>query len=126
MTKTIIGTDTIFRLDESGFQTLQLTCASDEIPNNSSINLGISAFRRIDDLISGFLSTNGVIGEKEQLLTADLQSYELELFDLTMRENASRERYTEQFVNMEQIVARLKSTGEYITTIMDAWNKEDN
>ena len=126
MTKTIIGTDTIFRLDESGFQTLQLTCASDEIPNNSSINLGISAFRRIDDLISGFLSTNGVIGEKEQLLTADLQSYELELFDLTMRENASRERYTEQFVNMEQIVTRLKSTGEYITTIMDAWNKEDN
>lgn len=126
MTKTLVGTDMIFKLNDNGFHSLQLTAALNDIPTSASINLGVSAFQRLDDLISGFLASNGEIGEKEQSLTTDLQSYELELYNLTIRENASRERYTEQFVNMEQIVTKLKSTGEYITTIMDAWNKKDN
>ena len=55
-----------------------------------------------------------------------MSNFETDLLSLVDKENTTRARYTEQFTAMEQIVTKLKSTGDYITTIMDAWNKEDN
>jgi flagellar hook-associated protein 2 len=34
-------------------------------------------------------------------------------------------RELKRFAKMEQMVTQLKSTGEYITTMMEAWNKSD-
>ena len=36
-----------------------------------------------------------------------------------------RNRYIKQFTSMEQAVTSLKSTGEYLTNLLDAWNKDD-
>ena len=36
-----------------------------------------------------------------------------------------RNRYIKQFTSMEQAVTSLKSTGEYLTNLLDAMNKDD-
>ena len=63
---------------------------------------------------------------KRKFSNEDMSNFEIDLLSLVDKENTTRARYIEQFTAMEQIVTKLKSTGDYITTIMDAWNKEDN
>jgi flagellar hook-associated protein 2 len=124
--KSVIGDNTIFRSLEDGYRGLQLTVATNNIPSSSTVNLGISAAQKLDNLISGFLNSNGEIAQKEKSFEDDISNFEADLLSLIDKENNTRARYTEQFTAMEQIVTKLKSTGDYITTIMDAWNKQDN
>lgn len=124
--KSVIGDNTIFRSAEDGLSAIQLTVATNSIPASTTLNVGISASQKLSNLISGFLNSNGEIAQKEKIFEQDMSDFETDLLSLVDRENATRARYTEQFTAMEQIVTKLKSTGDYITTIMDAWNKEDN
>ena len=126
LVKSVIGDTTIFRSEDDGFGSIRLTVATGSIPDSATLNLGISASQKLSDLISGFLNTNGEIAQKEKIFEDDISKYEADLLSLVDTENTIRARYTEQFTAMEQIVTKLKSTGEYITTIMDAWNNEDN
>lgn len=126
LVKSVIGDTTIFRSEDDGFGSIRLTVATDSIPDSATLNVGISASQKLSDLISGFLNTNGEIAQKEKIFEDDISKYEADLLSLVDTENTIRARYTEQFTAMEQIVTKLKSTGDYITTIMDAWNKEDN
>jgi len=124
--KSVIGDNTIFRSEEDGFSSIQLTVATNSIPASTTLNVGISASQKLSNLISGFLNSNGEIAQKEKIFAEDMSNFETDLLSLVDKENTTRARYTEQFTAMEQIVTKLKSTGDYITTIMDAWNKEDN
>lgn len=126
LVKSVIGDTTIFRSEDDGFGSIRLTVATGSIPDSATLNVGISASQKLSDLISGFLNTNGEIAQKEKIFEDDISKYEADLLSLVDTENTIRARYTEQFTAMEQIVTKLKSTGDYITTIMDAWNKEDN
>ena len=126
LVKSVIGDNTIFRSEEDGFSSIQLTVATNSIPASTTLNVGISASQKLSNLISGFLNSNGEIAQKEKIFAEDMSNFETDLLSLVDKENITRARYTEQFTAMEQIVTKLKSTGDYITTIMDAWNKEDN
>ena len=126
LVKSVIGDNTIFRSEEDGFSSIQLTVATNSIPASTTLNVGISASQKLSNLISGFLNSNGEIAQKEKIFAEDMSNFETDLLSLVDKENITRARYTEQFTAMEQIVTKLKSTGDYITTIIDAWNKEDN
>jgi len=126
LVKSVIGDNTIFQSEEDGFSSIQLTVATNSIPASTTLNVGISASQKLSNLISGFLNSNGEIAQKEKIFAEDMSNFETDLLSLVEKENTTRARYTEQFTAMEQIVTKLKSTGDYITTIMDAWNKEDN
>ena len=126
LVKSVIGDNTIFRSEEDGFSGIQLTVANDSIPASTTLNMGISASQKLSNLISGFLNSNGEIAQKEKIFEQDMSDFETDLLSLVDKENMTRARYIEQFTAMEQIVTKLKSTGDYITTIMDAWNNQDN
>ncbi|ERL96507.1 flagellar capping protein [Rhodobacteraceae bacterium HIMB11] len=126
LVKSVIGDNTIFRSEDVGFSGIQLTVATNSIPASTTLNVGISASQKLSNLISGFLNSNGEIAQKEKVFDEDMSNFETDLLSLVDKENTTRARYIEQFTAMEQIVTKLKSTGDYITTIMDAWNKEDN
>ena len=126
LVKSVIGDNTIFRSVEDGFSGIQLTVATNSIPGSTTLNVGISASQKLSNLISGFLNSNGEFAQKEKVFEEDMSNFETDLLSLVYKENTTRARYTEQFTAMEQIVTKLKSTGDYITTIMDAWNKDDN
>ena len=126
LVKSVIGDNTIFRSEDVGFSGIQLTVATNSIPASTTLNVGISASQKLSNLISGFLNSKGEIAQKEKVFDEDMSNFETDLLSLVDKENTTRARYIEQFTAMEQIVTKLKSTGDYITTIMDAWNKEDN
>ena len=124
--KSVSGDDIAFRSLEDGFSSFQLTVASNNIPSSATVNFGISVAQKLDTFISMFLDSNGEIAKKEKIFEDNIREFEADLLSLVANENTTRARYTDQFTTMEQIVTKLKSTGDYITTIMDAWNKEDN
>ena len=47
------------------------------------------------------------------------------LVDLNDQMTSLRDRYVKQFTSMEQAVTSLKSTGEYLTNLFEAMNKDD-
>jgi flagellar hook-associated protein 2 len=71
------------------------------------------------------LSSTGTIKNKEKEYDNSLADYSDQLTELTVREQSVRSRYLAQFTEMERTVTGLKSTGEYITAILDAWNDQN-
>jgi flagellar hook-associated protein 2 len=49
----------------------------------------------------------------------------LDLLDVDKKVESLTERYKKQFSAMESAVTSLKSTGDYLTNMMEAW-KDDN
>jgi len=126
LTSSVVGDKTIFRNDLNGFETFSISVDSDKIPQIAQIDVGVSASRKFIKLIDDFFANDGEIVRKEQNLDTLLTRYQDDLIGLDDREISVRSRYLDQFTVMEQIVTKLKSTGNYITTMMDAWNKKDN
>ena len=126
LTSSVIGDKTIFRTDLNGFETFSISVDSDKIPQIAQIDVGVSASQKFIKLIDDFFANDGEIVRKEQNLDTLLTRYQDDLSGLDDREISVRSRYLDQFTAMEQIVTKLKSTGDYITTMMDAWNKQDN
>lgn len=126
LTSSVIGDKTIFRTDLNGFETFSISVDSDKIPQIAQIDVGVSASQKFIKLIDDFFANDGEIVRKEQNLDTLLTRYQDDLSGLDDREISVRSRYLDQFTVMEQIVTKLKSTGDYITTMMDAWNKQDN
>ena len=126
LTSSVVGDKTIFRNDLNGFETFSISVDSDKIPQIAQIDVGVSASQKFINLIDDFFANDGEIVRKEQNLDTLLTRYQDDLIGLDDREISVRSRYLDQFTVMEQIVTKLKSTGDYITTMMDAWNKKDN
>lgn len=126
LTSSVVGDKTIFRNDLNGFETFSISVDSDKIPQIAQIDVGVSASQKFINLIDDFFANDGEIVRKEQNLDTLLTRYQDDLSGLDDREISVRSRYLDQFTVMEQIVTKLKSTGDYITTMMDAWNKKDN
>jgi flagellar hook-associated protein 2 len=126
LTSSVVGDKTIFRNDLNGFETFSISVDSDKIPQIAQIDVGVSASQKFINLIDDFFANDGEIVRKQQNLDTLLTRYQDDLIGLDDREISVRSRYLDQFTVMEQIVTKLKSTGDYITTMMDAWNKKDN
>ncbi len=126
LTSSVVGDKTIFRNDLNGFETFSISVDSDKIPQIAQIDVGVSVSQKFIKLIDDFFANDGEIVRKEQNLDTLLTRYQDDLIGLDDREISVRSRYLDQFTVMEQIVTKLKSTGDYITTMMDAWNKKDN
>ena len=53
-----------------------------------------------------------------------MSDFDVELFDLESKLDNARTRYMSQFSAMESSVTSLKSTGEYLTNMIDSWNSD--
>ncbi len=69
----------------------------------------------ITTVLDNITNDQGTIKTKETNVTADVARYEKELTDLQERLETIKQRYLRQFVAMESLVQRNKSTGEYLT-----------
>ena len=68
------------------------------------------------------LSSSGDFTSRENTLESDNAEYELKIATFDEKAVGIRSRYMESFASMEQMVTKFKSTGEYLTTMMDAWS----
>ena len=126
LTSTVSGDDTIFTSGAEGFDRFSIKVKTGSIPESSQINVGISLKQKVSSLLTSFLDKGGDIDKRSTQFSEDLGEAEASLTSLDDQQEIIRQRYVEQFTAMEQVVTKLKSTSEYITTIMKAWNKEDN
>lgn len=69
----------------------------------------------ITTVLDNITNDQGTITTKETNVTAEVARYEKELTDLQERLETIKQRYLRQFVAMESLVQRNKSTGEYLT-----------
>jgi flagellar hook-associated protein 2 len=106
------------------FEGVSLTVL-DGVASDASVNLGLSLVDKIEAYLKELLSARGDVATKEEAYTQRASGYRSELAELDERALLLEAREMEKFAKMEQAVTRLKSTGEYITTMMDAWSKDD-
>lgn len=86
---------------------------------------GRSVLSQIREFADTLIAKTGDLTQREQKFSDRGFELDDELSELDDRAAAIRERYFARFTAMEQIVTQIKGTGEYMKTIMDAWNKQD-
>ena len=69
----------------------------------------------ITTVLDNITNDQGTIKAKETNTTSEVARYESQLVDLQERLETVKQRYLRQFVAMETLVQRNKSTGEYLT-----------
>ena len=94
-------------------------------PVDSEVYIGVSLVDKLSKYFEGVLGKQGEILAKETYFREKATEYIEALSDLDERAVVLEARELKRFAKMEQMVTQLKSTGEYITTMMDAWSKSD-
>ncbi len=93
---------------------------------NSTIFYGQSLIEKFSDYLDSILNTaSGQIATRETTISQEMTDQSALLVDLNTQMDSLRSRYLEQFTAMEQAVTSLKSTGEYLTNLFEAMNKDD-
>ena len=76
--------------------------------------------------MTGILNKNsGQLSTRETTINKEVTDQSALLVDLNDQMESLRSRYIAQFTAMEQSVTSLKSTGEYLTNLFDAMNKDN-
>ena len=82
------------------------------------------------DLLANFVSTvtdeDELIDRRLTQLDDDKTAATDEIAAIETRMESIRTRYSIQFSAMEALITNMKSTGSFMTSMMDAWNNSDN
>ena len=90
-----------------------------------TVRFGRSLIDTLQAYIETLTSSSGTIKTRTNTLTADLATYADDQADLDAKIEALTNDYNTKFGSMEAMVTQLNKTGEYLTSMMDAWNKKD-
>ena len=94
--------------------------------SNATIYYGQSMIEKLTSFLSDTLSSsNGQLSNRETTINQEVGDQSKQLVDLNTQMESLRNRYIQQFTVMEQAVTSLKSTGEYLTNLFEAMNKDD-
>ena len=91
----------------------------------ATVRFGRSMIDRLQTYIADITSSSGLIKTRTNSLNEDLGKFDDQQSDLDARIEALTSQYNEKFGSMEALVTQLNKTGEYLTQMMDAWNKDD-
>lgn len=91
----------------------------------AEIDYGKSLSSRMADWVDQILAPNGTIGKSSEALREKISEHETMLGALEERGEMLRMRYLSRFTEMERVVTSLNSTGEYIQSLLDAWNADN-
>ena len=93
---------------------------------DATVYYGQSLIEKITSFLTDTLNTSsGQLSTRETTINDELSDQSRQLVDLNTQMESLRNRYIQQFTNMEQTVTSLKSTGEYLTNLFEAMNKDD-
>ena len=96
---------------------------TDSSPMSATVYFGESLIDRVRDFVEQSLASGGDIALRTSRFETDMREKEESLDDLVLSETRINDRYMVKFGAMESIVTQLKSTGSYLTSMLDAWNK---
>ena len=114
----------VFTGTSGNSKNLSVTLLSDTT-TNGTVRFGRSLIDTLQAYIETLTSSSGTIKTRTNTLTADLATYADDQADLDAKIEALTNDYNTKFGSMEAMVTQLNKTGEYLTSMMDAWNKKD-
>ena len=91
---------------------------------STKVYVGQSLVDKLSTYLETITATSGDITKKETYLNARSSEYKEQLTEAETKADIIQARELRKFAEMEKAVTQLKSTGDYITTLMDAWAKE--
>ena len=91
---------------------------------SSKVYVGQSLVDKLSTYLETITATSGDITKKETYLNARSSEYKEQLTEADTKADIIQARELRKFAEMEKAVTQRKSTGDYITTLMDAWAKE--
>jgi flagellar hook-associated protein 2 len=92
---------------------------------NATVRYGQSVIDRLQAYITNITSSTGSIKTRTTSLNEELSAFADEQIDLDNKIESLTSTYNTKFGSMEALVTQLNKTGEYLTSMMDAWNKKD-
>ena len=95
-----------------------------ETVSSAYVYYGKSLIDQLTEYIDLSLSSTGTLKKTENTVASDLLDLNIDLADVDEKVEALTTRYKNQFSSMESVVTSLKSTGDYLTNMMDAWNSD--
>lgn len=114
-----------FVTDGNAQNTAGIKISQSQPVNSATIFYGRSLVQELDEFLESSLRSTGLINSGKLEINSKLSEYNLDLLELDERVLMLTDRYKSQFGAMEQVVTSLKSTGDYMENLLDAWNKED-
>ena len=114
----------VFTGTSGNSKNLSVTLLS-ETTTSGTVRFGRSVIDTLQAYIETLTSASGTIKTRTNTLTADLATYADDQADLDAKIEALTNDYNTKFGSMEAMVTQLNKTGEYLTSMMDAWNKKD-
>ena len=119
LTSTGSGPYTFSTSDYPGF----LFQTSSANPGDLDIYVGRSAKTKIFNFFADALAISGSHDKVVDLYKGRSTSLDAKLTKIDQREATLQARYTKQFSEMEKVVNTATSSGDYITQLVDGWNK---
>ena len=92
--------------------------------SSAFVYYGRSLIDSLSSYIDSALSATGDVAKSERTVGKSLTDLRVDLSDIDTKVESLTARYKEQFSAMESAVTSLKSTGDYLTNMMDAWSKD--
>ena len=93
---------------------------------DATIYYGQSLIEKLTSFLTETLNTSsGQLSTREKTINKEVSDQSELLVDLNSQMESIRNRYIQQFTSMEQAVTSIKSTGEYLTNLFEAMNKDD-
>ena len=130
-----INAETVTKIDNANGQKV-FTAANGDADNtsvtlltdtatNATVRYGQSVIDRLQAYITNITSSTGSIKTRTTSLSEELSAFADEQTDLDAKIESLTTDYNVKFGSMEALVTQLNKTGEYLTSMMDAWNKKD-
>ena len=119
LTRTGSGPYTFSTSDYSGF----LFQTSSANPGNFDIYVGRSAKTKLFNFFADALATSGSHDKVVDLYKDRSTSLDAKLTKIDQREALLQAMYTKQFSEMEKVVNTSTSSADYVTQLVDGWNK---
>jgi flagellar hook-associated protein 2 len=88
---------------------------------STTLYIGESLIDTVRGYLDDLLSSSGDFTVREQYLEINNADFEAKIAELTDKAGSIEARYLEKFGAMEAMVTKFKNTGDYLTTMMDAW-----
>ena len=123
ITSSISSDSTRYYKTSGTFAGLSLYVTPDSA-QSTTIFIGESLIDTLRGYLDELLSSSGDFTSREKVLESDNAEYELKIMTLDEKAVGLQSRYMEKFAAMEQMVTRFKSTGAYLTTMMDSWSNQ--
>ena len=119
------ATAPFFTSSQTNTSGLKITPTTTAAISGAKIFVGTSILDQLSTYIDSIMASSGDLSTRESTLGTQLSDFEIELQDVESKTEGIRDRYMSQFSAMESSVTSLKSTGDYLTNMIESWNSDN-